>query len=91
MSPAFIANQGLLSRLIPRLDACVANVQRIEPDCLAQQHGVVYAAYLTEFAAGLIPVDDPSTVCMLGMVVEFCDLVEREYPTPTLSRMSTVN
>ena len=81
MSLASIANHGLARRLIPRLDACVANVQRVEPDGLAQQHAVVYASYLTDLTAGRIPADDSTAASMLGLVVEFCELVEREYPT----------
>jgi hypothetical protein len=80
MSLAATANTGLAKRLIPRLDACVESVQRTEPNSVALQHAVVYAGYLTDVTHGRIAADDPNAAGMLGMVAEFCDLVEREYP-----------
>jgi hypothetical protein len=78
MSLAAIAHRERAKRLIPRLDKCV---KRAEDHTLVLQHGVVYAAFLTEFAAGHLDVGDPNVVSMLGLAAEFCDLVDREFPT----------
>ena len=78
MSLAEIAHRERAKRLVPRLDDCV---KRAEVNNLVFQHGVVYAAFLTDFTKGRLDPADPNVVSMLGMVSEFCDLVDHEYPT----------
>lgn len=79
VSSNHLASQARIARLIPRLDACVANLRDVEPYGLAQQHGTVYVAWLADALHGRIPDNDPAAPGMLDMVTEFCDLVEREY------------
>jgi len=74
-----LADPARIAHLIPRLDACVANLRDVEPYGLAQQHGTVYVAWLADALQGRIPANDPAAPGMLDMVIEFCDLVEREY------------
>ncbi|MEX3917929.1 hypothetical protein AB4Y43_17055 [Paraburkholderia sp. BR10872] len=76
---ARLADSARIARLIPRVEACVANLLDVEPHGLAQQHGVVYAAWLADALHGRIRLDAPTEQGMLDMATEFCDLVEREY------------
>lgn len=77
MSLVAQAHRERAKRLMNRLDTCVDRIERNSP---VREHAVVYAAFLTDFAAGQMNVDDPKTVMLIGMANEFCDLVEREYP-----------
>jgi hypothetical protein len=66
--------------LIPRLDACV---RLIEPsETLVLSHATVYAGFLSDLVENRIDPANPSVNDMLGMVGEFCQLVEVEY-SPT--------
>jgi hypothetical protein len=78
MSLAEIAHRQRAKRLVPRLDECV---KRAEVNSLVFQHGVVYAAFLTDFIKERLDLADPNVVSMLGMVSEFCDLLDHEFPT----------
>lgn len=77
MSLAAHAHRERARRLMNRLDTCVERIDRQSP---VREHAVVYAAFLTDFAAGRMNVDDPKTMTLIGMANEFCDLVEREFP-----------
>lgn len=77
MSLAASAHKERAKRLIPRLDACS---HRIDEGSIVRSHAIVYAAFLSDFVAGRLDAIDPENVGMLGLAVEFCDLVEHEYP-----------
>ncbi|TKC90151.1 hypothetical protein FAZ69_08360 [Trinickia terrae] len=76
--PQFQTSQQFLAQgLIPRLDACF---RRIETSgTLVRSHATVYAAFLSDLMENRIDASNPSVGDMLGMVGEFCDLVELEY------------
>jgi hypothetical protein len=73
-----IAQQQRAKHLVPRLDACIA---RIEEGSFVKEHAVMYAAFLTDLAAGRIDAADPEVMGLVALAVEFCTLVESEYPS----------
>jgi hypothetical protein len=65
--------------LIPRLDACIRLIG--ESETLVQSHAMVYAAFLSDLAENRLNPEAQPVIEMLGMVGEFCTLIETEYPT----------
>lgn len=72
------STKALAEGLIPRLDACIGRIETA--DVRIQSHATVYAGFLSDVVASRIDAANPLVTDMLGMVGEFCDLIDNEYP-----------
>lgn len=72
------STDALAEGLIPRLDACIGRIKKA--DVHVQSHATVYAGFLSDLVAKRIDAANPIIGAMLGMVREFCDLIDNEYP-----------
>lgn len=77
MATAPIAQTMRAKRLVPRLDACVKHVR---PDSEIFQQITVYGGFLTDLIDGHLPMGTDHNDALLGMVEEFCTLIEAEVP-----------
>ncbi|MEX3917930.1 hypothetical protein AB4Y43_17060 [Paraburkholderia sp. BR10872] len=77
MATAPIAQSMRAKRLIPRLDACVS---RIDTNSELFQHVAVYGGFLTDLLGGRVPGGTDQNDELLGLVEEFCTLIEADSP-----------
>jgi hypothetical protein len=77
MSQISTSQHTVAQGLMPRLDACVRLIDSSE--MLVLSHATVYAGFLSDLVENRIDPTSSSAIDMLGMVGEFCQLIEVEY------------
>jgi len=78
MATSPIAQTMRAKRLVPRLDACVHHTL---PGSEILQQITVYGGFLTDLINGRLPMGTGHNDELLGIVEEFCTLIETGSPT----------